>query len=194
MFEGTLVILAVIAAIQALRVRRRLESAVWLGGVSLLLGGLFYRLGAHTLAVIEVSIGAGLITILIVLAISVVGDWEAPMTPVVPRLLAGGFATASGVLLLLIVLPAVPHSECCVSTPATFAQALWQDRLLDVLLQTVMIFTGVISLLGLLTPAPARRPQPHPLTEDTPHDLDSAHTTVDRRVGAVGDRPIRPID
>jgi NADH:ubiquinone oxidoreductase subunit 6 (subunit J) len=62
---------ALICAVQAVRARRLLHAALWLAGVSAMASLLIYGLGARQAAVIELSVGAGLVFILFVFAISV---------------------------------------------------------------------------------------------------------------------------
>ena len=51
---------------------------------------LLYLLGAYQVAVIELSVGAGLVTVLLIYAISVVGDDAFDPGPVIPRPVAVG--------------------------------------------------------------------------------------------------------
>jgi uncharacterized MnhB-related membrane protein len=61
----------IITAVQAIRVKRLISSALWLAGTSALLSISFYLLGAPTVAAIELSVGAGLVTVLFVFAINI---------------------------------------------------------------------------------------------------------------------------
>jgi len=51
-----------------------IASALWLAGVSALVSIMCYLLGAYAVAVIELSVGAGLVTVLFVFAISIAGE------------------------------------------------------------------------------------------------------------------------
>jgi uncharacterized MnhB-related membrane protein len=139
----------VVCAIQALRAARLLASALWLAAVSALLSIALYTLGAHEVAVIELSVGAGLITVLFVYAITVAGD-DATIErrSVLPRLLAWGLAGGTVLLLgwLVLPLPGLPAT----AAEATFKQMLWQQRGADALLQIVLLFIGAVGVLGLL--------------------------------------------
>ena len=53
----------ILAALATLRARSLLLSALWLAGVSAMISTLLYTLSAHQVAVIELSVGAGLVTI-----------------------------------------------------------------------------------------------------------------------------------
>ena len=74
MLYALLVAGAVVCAFQALRASHLLPSAIWLAGVSALTAITLYTMGAHEIAVIELSVGAGLVTVLFVFAISIAGD------------------------------------------------------------------------------------------------------------------------
>jgi uncharacterized MnhB-related membrane protein len=142
-------------AVQAIRARRLLTSALWLGGTSALLSVALYVYGAYQAAVIELSVGAGLVTVLFVFAINVAGEGaigaRAPFG--VPRPLAWGLVAVAVILLgwSILLLGTTPAAST-ITEPA-LATVLWQERGLDVLVQVVLIFAGVLGLLGLLAEA-----------------------------------------
>ncbi len=148
-----LIAAAIVFAIMAIWARRLIASALWLAGVSAVLSTVFYLMGAHQLAVIELSIGAGLVTLLFVFAIGVAGEGRVEGGPVVPQALAWGLVILTVVLLGWLVLPQGSAGQA-VSGP-TLATVLWHQRGLDVLVQIVLIFAGVLGLLGLLAEAKA---------------------------------------
>lgn len=84
MLLAALLIAMLAFAAQALRARRLLYSALWLAGASALLATIFYQLGAPEVAVIELSVGAGLVTVLFVFAINVAGEEAYVGPPLVP--------------------------------------------------------------------------------------------------------------
>lgn len=143
-------------AVLALRAVRLLGAALWLACTSALLSILLYLLGGHELAVIELSVGAGLVTVLFIFALNLLGE-QAPREPsVVAKPLA---AILSGAVLLLIGLlifplfntPVTPGISPVIPAEVSFSNMLWQQRGLDVLLQIAVIFAGVLSILGLLS-------------------------------------------
>lgn len=147
-----LILMATVAAFMAVHAQRLIRSALWLAGVSALVATLLYRLGAEQLAVIELSVGAGLVTILFVFAIAIAGEDAMAARPVVPR-------TVALVLVILVValfgwalLPAGESAPAVAEAP--FATVLWEQRGLDTLVQVGLIFAGVLGVLGLLAPAP----------------------------------------
>jgi len=138
-----------VCAVQAVVAQRLLHSALWLAGVSALVALEMYLLGAPEVAVIELSVGAGLVTVLFVFAINIAGEEAVTALPIVPKplawILVAGFVFAFGWLSLDMLWMEVPGVE-----PLYFKTVLWENRLLDVLLQIVLMFAGVLGVLGLL--------------------------------------------
>ena len=154
MLVALLVAGAVVCAAQAIRATRLLESALWLAGVSALVSVVLYHLGAKQVAVIELSVGAGLVTVLFVFAISIAGDDAMGVVSPVPWPLVIALLGVFVVLLVAMILP-VDTTDAAVEFP--LETVLWGDRAIDVLLQIVLIFSGVLCLLGLLKDrAPAK--------------------------------------
>ena len=149
---------SVVCAIQAIRVHRLLISALWLAGCSALVALLMYLLGSPEIAVIELSVGAGLVTVLFVFAINIAGEEIVPVRSLVPRPLSWLLVAASVALLSWMTLPGFLSAQ--ISEPKIgFAQVLWQDRWLDLLLQIVLIFAGVLGVIGLLADDQADEPK-----------------------------------
>jgi uncharacterized MnhB-related membrane protein len=149
-----LAILTLICALQSIRARSLLAAATWLAGTSALVAILLYGLGAPEVAVIELSVGAGLVTVLFVFATSVAGE-EAIQAPALIRKPVA-WALTAGVLLLLAVymwparLQPAPV-QAGISLPVVF----WELRGIDALLQLVLIFTAVLTVLALLVTKPS---------------------------------------
>ena len=74
MLYALLVAAACFCAAKAIRARQLLSAAIWLAGVSALVAIMLYQMGAQQVAVVELSVGAGLVTVLFVFAISIAGD------------------------------------------------------------------------------------------------------------------------
>ncbi|MCL5995706.1 MAG: NADH-quinone oxidoreductase subunit J [Chloroflexi bacterium] len=163
MLFALIVAAAVLCAVQALRSARLLVSALWLAGTSALIALLLYLMGAHEVAVVELSVGAGLVTILFVFAISVAGDEVIDLHNIVPKPLAISLVVLAALLMAWLVLrqpgtvQGQPSEEgfqpAAETTVTALADALWQQRGLDALVQVVMIFSGVLGMLGLLAGA-----------------------------------------
>jgi uncharacterized MnhB-related membrane protein len=158
MLVALLIVLAFACAVQAIRGERLITSALWLAGVSAALSIVFYLMGAYTVAVIELSVGAGLVTVLFVFAINIAGEEAIALPTLIPKPLAGGLVIATVVVLGWLALP-LPAAENPTLEPS-FAAVLWGQRGLDVLVQIVLIFAGVLGLLGLLAETKAPLDQP----------------------------------
>jgi NADH:ubiquinone oxidoreductase subunit 6 (subunit J) len=161
-WDAVLIALSVFCAIQALRSSRLLVSAIYLAGTSIFLSIIFFLLDAYQVAVIELSVGAGLVTVLLVFAINVAGEDIKENMPVIPRPLSWGLVLCSIVLLAIFVLP-VEHQQFAV-TEESFTSLLWEQRAVDVLVQVVLIFTGGLGALGLL--AEEKAPLEYPAAEE----------------------------
>ena len=150
MFDLLIVAAMLGCAFQAVRGTRLLIAALWLAGASALTAIMMFRLGAPEVAVIELSVGAGLVTILFVFAINIAGE-EPPVTlrSLVPAPLAWIVALCAVGLGAAMALPNL-RVESSLLQADKFATVLWERRSLDVLLQVVLIIGGVLAVLGLL--------------------------------------------
>ncbi|MBN2116057.1 MAG: hypothetical protein JW730_05790 [Anaerolineales bacterium] len=140
---------AVFCAYRAIVAKRILSATIYLACISALVSGTLYLLGAAQVAVMELSVGAGLVTILLVYALSVVGDDAMDPASVIPKPLAFGVVGLAAVLLGWMAFPAVRTTAAV--GEFDLASSLWQDRVLDVWIQIVLIFSGVMGVLGLLS-------------------------------------------
>lgn len=142
-------VLTLVCAFQAIRCSRLINSAIWLAGASALTALILYLLGAVEVAVIELSVGAGLVTILFVFAINIAGEEEVDVRNLLPRPLALGLVVLAALLIGWFILPFLGVELPTVSA-GLFFDSLWNDRSMDVLLQVILIFAGVVTLIGLL--------------------------------------------
>jgi uncharacterized MnhB-related membrane protein len=149
MLDWLLVIAAIVCAFQVMQAKRLILSTIWLACTSALVATLIYRLGAPEVAVMELSVGAGLVTVLFVFAFSIVGEITQDLKSLVPRPLAWAVSLAAILLLGWFILPLTDSRNPV--APTSFATVLWDQRGLDVIAQIVLIFSGVIGLLGLLS-------------------------------------------
>ena len=155
---GVLAVGMFVGALQAIRAQRLITAALWLAAVSVQLATILYLLGAPEVAVIELSVGAGLVTVLFVFAISVAGELTEDLPTIVPRPLAASLILFIVVLLILFVTPTAESAPA--AAEADFATVMWAQRALDVWLQIALIFAGVLGMLGLLTEelVPVKKP------------------------------------
>jgi uncharacterized MnhB-related membrane protein len=151
---AVLLLAAFFCAVMAIRARRLLVAAMWLAGVSALVAIVLFRLGAQQVAVVELSVGAGLVTVLFVFAISIAGEEGLSEREFIPNELAIGLLVVFVGLLATMVLPVDDLGKSL--SEAEFGSVFWEDREIDVLLQLVFIFTGVVTMLGIL--ADVRKP------------------------------------
>ena len=139
-----------VCAILAIGSKRLLVSAIWLAVTSALVALMFYLLGAVQVAVIELSVGAGLVTVLFVFAINISGEEAVDLKPTMPKPLAWGLvAIAIGLTIYLTIQRG--GLTLLLKAPDEAPAILWTDRYLDILLQIALIFSGVLGVLGLLS-------------------------------------------
>jgi NADH:ubiquinone oxidoreductase subunit 6 (subunit J) len=161
----TLAMLA--CALMAFRAKQLIVSALWLAGCSAILSILMYLLGAFAVAVIELSVGAGLVTVLFVFAISISGDETIEIKSIIPRPIALIIALVSIVLLGFMTLSSLVSLSLPTAVEPSFSEVLWQQRGLDMLVQSGLLFAAVVGMLGLLAEAkaPAKEKQAVPAKE-----------------------------
>jgi NADH:ubiquinone oxidoreductase subunit 6 (subunit J) len=156
---GVLSLAMLICAFMAFRTPRLLISALWLAGCSAILSILLYLSGAYQVAVIELSVGAGLVTVLFVFAISIAGDETIETHSIIPKPIAFVIALVAIVLLGFMTISSLVSLPA--TTEASFSEIVWQQRGLDMLVQSGLMFAAVVGLMGLLAEvkAPAHEQQ-----------------------------------
>lgn len=140
---------AAFCAYRAMISKHLLPSALYLACVSALSTVILYMLGAYEVAVIELSVGAGLVTVLLVYALSVVGDDAFDPASIIPKPLAFLLVAAIAVMVGWMAYPLV--SQPVANGEVLLANVLWKHRALDVWVQVALIFSGVMGVLGLLS-------------------------------------------
>lgn len=155
MLQLLLIVITLVFAIESLRAKALITSALWLAGASALSSVLFYLYSARLVAVVELSVGAGLVTVLFVFAINIAGDEAIQSRPIPPMGWILCVAALFTALLGWFIWP-TPLTAVVPSAPeASLPVVLWQTRGLDLMVQIVLIFSGVLGLLGLLAEAKA---------------------------------------
>jgi len=128
-----------------------IRSAVCLAVASLLLGIIFFRMGAPYAGAFEISVVAGLITVLFILTIALTrvgGDVkESKISSLAFPLffvifLAIDFFVMKSIVTKISSLPGTPET-------GSFGEVLWNRRTLDLVGQIAIIFAGVFSVLAL---------------------------------------------
>ena len=140
---------AAFCAYRAMISRHLLPSTLYLAGVSALATVTLYLLGAYEVAVIELSVGAGLVTVLLVYALSVVGEDVFDPTSIVPKPLAFLLVAGIGGVVVWMAYPVATQPNA--NGAVLLADVLWKQRALDVWVQVALIFSGVMGVLGLLS-------------------------------------------
>ena len=146
--QAVLVIAMIFCGLLAIREPRLLYAALWLAATSALLAAELYWIGAPQIAVIELNAGAGLVTILLVLAIGSTERDSSRLPPALPRVPA--LALVAALVVLLLSLVSTPPPVRSAAPEASFAITFWEQRSADVLLQIALIFVGLLTVLGLL--------------------------------------------
>jgi uncharacterized MnhB-related membrane protein len=149
LFYSGLLLTAVFCAYRAMVARRILTATLYLACISACVSAVLYMLGAHEVAVIELSVGAGLVTVLLVYALSVVGEDAIDPKSIVWKPLA--LVVTAGVVVALLGLGYPLAGEAPGAGPVRLAAVLWEQRVLDVWIQIALIFSGVLGILGLLS-------------------------------------------
>jgi uncharacterized MnhB-related membrane protein len=156
-------LVAAFCAYRAMVSKHLLPSALYLACVSALVSVTLYMLGAYEVAVIELSVGAGLVTVLLVYALSVIGDDSYDPTSIIPKplavLLVGVTAIIVGWMAYPLLAQPVANGELLL------ADVLWKHRALDVWIQVALIFSGVMGVLGLLSEK-AQKPETQTIVQD----------------------------
>jgi NADH:ubiquinone oxidoreductase subunit 6 (subunit J) len=149
--QTALLIGLVVFSVLAILLKDLLKSAVALAVASLLLGIVFFRMNAPYAGVFEISVVAGLITVLFILTIALTGaggevresrlvNWVFPLVFLV-------FIVIDALVMksLLGKVPALASP----AEPGTFGEALWKTRTLDLVGQIGVILAGVFAVLAL---------------------------------------------
>ena len=152
LFYAALLLVALFCAYRAMVAKRILSAALYLASISACVSAVLYLLGAQEVAVIELSVGAGLVTVLLVYALSVVGEDALDPSSVVLKPLAYCLAAGVAIVLVWLIFPVSGIGSSLIAPK--LAAILWQQRVLDVWVQIVLIFSGVLGILGLLSETP----------------------------------------
>jgi NADH-quinone oxidoreductase subunit J len=119
--------------------------------MSALLAALIYRLKSPYAAVFELSVVAGLITVLFVSTIALTREEEDVKEPRWPAILFPLVLVVFGLIDLTVMkdlFSSVPAGS--VNVGQSFGETLWGIRSLDVLGQVAVMFGGVFGVLALL--------------------------------------------
>ncbi len=139
------------SAHKATRLKGLLNAALWLAGTSCLTSILLFIMGSPGIAVIELSVGAGLVTVLFVFAISIVGDETIKSDVFVPQWLAALIAiVAFGMLAFLLLYQSLP--VLTQHQAEIIAETIWVNRKADIFVQAALMVSGIFGILMLFAP------------------------------------------
>ena len=147
---GCLVLLVVAVVLLGL-FQDLLYSALGLAVASIMLSIVLFQFGANIAAVFELSVCAGLITVLFVSTVSLTkdsdqkGESRLPARFLLPMLVVFVGVAFGGVTWLASHVAAAPAAA-----PGTFQDVFWGQRSSDVLGQIAIILAGVLGMLAVL--------------------------------------------
>jgi hypothetical protein len=98
--------------------------------------------------------------VLFVFAINIAGEEPEPIITLIPKPLAWILVILAVLILAWLSLPTLNIPLPAATVTTSFSLVVWQDRAVDVLLQIVLIFAGVLGVLGLIADS-----QSHPRQE-----------------------------
>ena len=149
--QTALLIGLVLFSVLAIALRDLLKSAISLAVASLLLGIVFFRMGAPYAGVFEISVVAGLITVLFILTIALTQSGEevreSRLANVVFPVVFVAFLVIDALVMKGLVgkVPALASG----AEAGTFGEVLWKGRTLDLVGQIAVILAGVFAVLAL---------------------------------------------
>jgi NADH-quinone oxidoreductase subunit J len=149
--QTALLIGVVLFSVLAIVLRDVLRSAISLAVASLLLGIVFFKMNAPYAGVFEISVVAGLITVLFILTIALTRAGDEVRES---RLVNGVFLlvfvafVAVDALVMKSLLGKVPALAAGAES-GTFGEVLWKGRTFDLVGQIAVILAGVFAVLAL---------------------------------------------
>ncbi len=151
MIQTLLLTALVIFSILAVLLRDLLKAAISLAIASIFLAIIFFRMNATYAGVFEISVVAGLITVLFVSTIALTkSDGDVRESKVVSILFPIFFVLF--IIIDILVMKTLINRLMVVRYPAptgNFGQVLWGQRTLDLVGQIGVIFAGVFAVIAL---------------------------------------------
>jgi len=141
----------VLFSILAVLSKDLIKSAISLAVASLLLGILFFLMGAPYAGVFEISVVAGLITVLFILTIALTKTEGEVRESKAVRIAFPLFFVVFIVIDVLVMKGLIPKIQA-LAGPAetgTFGDVLWKQRTFDLVGQLAVILAGVFAVLAL---------------------------------------------
>jgi len=150
----SLLIGLVVFSILAVLLQDLLKAAISLAAASIFLAIVFFRMNAAYAGVFELSVVAGLITVLFITAIALTRSEDPLREGKFHRLLFPLFFLALVVIDVLVMKSLLGRIPALTSPEAgTFGEVLWKERSFDLIGQIGVIFAGVLAVLALFRPS-----------------------------------------
>jgi len=141
----------VVFSILAILIKDLLKAALSLMGASVFLAIIFFFMKAYYAGVFEISVVAGLITVLFVSTIGLIrsDDFKESKMPTIIFPLFFIWFIIIDILILSALVSKFPLPGFKVPEPNTFGEVFWHNRTFDLVGQIGIIFAGVFSVLAL---------------------------------------------
>ena len=145
-FSALIILFMLGFALLIVHVRRLITLSLALACLSALSSTLLYLGGASTVAVIELSVGAGLVAVLFAFANGLLSERDDKLGSALPSLLA---IVLSGLLFGILL---TNHFDWQLAEPITgdLGNYFWEERAADMVALMTLMFTAVLGVLGLL--------------------------------------------
>jgi NADH-quinone oxidoreductase subunit J len=150
-FQIILLVALLLASAAAILAKDLLKSAIALAVASLLLGIIFFQMGAPYAGVFEISVVAGLITVLFMLTIALTKQGDDVRESKTVKIIFPLFFIVFALIDFLVmkgILARIPALEAAAET-GTFGDVLWKERSFDLVGQVAVILAGVFAVLAL---------------------------------------------
>ena len=144
----------VVFSVLAVLVRDLLKAAISLAVASIFLALVFFRMGAAYAGVFEVSVVAGLITVLFITAIALTRSDEQVAESKTHKFIFPLFFLALLAIDFLVMKSLLGRIPATITNPetGTFGEVMWKERSFDLIGQIGVIFAGVLAVLALFRP------------------------------------------
>lgn len=142
-------------AVLAVLLRDLLKAAISLAMASIFLAVIFFRLDAPYAGVFEISVVAGLITVLFITTITLTRSPSEVKESRRPLLIFPLFFIAFIIVDIVVMKALLQSTRPPLPAPSQvqpFSSVLWNERTFDLVGQIAVIFAGVFAVLALFRP------------------------------------------
>jgi NADH-quinone oxidoreductase subunit J len=143
----------VLFSVLAILLRDLLKAAISLAAASILLAMVFFRLNAPYAGVFEISVVAGLITVLFITTVALTKSpsdvRENKLPLIIFPLFFAAFIVIDFMIMKNLLGSAQPNLPGTTGPAGTFGEVFWNERTFDLVAQIGLIFAGVFTVLAL---------------------------------------------